>query len=272
MSRIATAILLAQAWACSSIDGQVIVSGGTFSPVAVRLSGPVSGTTQAASSGAFHFGGLVDGDYRLMATMPSTVEGTSVVHVTIDASHPAPRVNLELHGAGSISGEVTATQNPQEGLTVTIVDTGQQTTTAVDGTFSFPVVAVGTHWLSIPLASYPTIVTQPFQVSFGVETKLPIIDFEQDLTRAGALRGNVTVRGVGPATASLRLDGGGSLPQFTMTDANGNFGFPQLAVTTYTLTITVPDTVEGTQKLQNIPVGEDAVTDLGTIAFTPAGG
>lgn len=263
---LGAALLLA---ACgNSISGTVTLLGApTVATGSVALAGPTNRSVALGADGSFAFEDLPDGTYKVTSVIPSTA-AESGVQVEVDAQHRDLQLTLVVEAAGTVTGLVTATQIPLSGVTVTVADSGQQAVSGVDGRYAIPLVPVGFHWLHVTPTRYGAVDTQVFAVTFDQTTELPPIDFEQDLRSSGALWGRVVLAGLGPVSgAQAGIEG--QVVKTAMTDANGYFVFPSIIGGNYTLTVTLAGTVEGSQTMRNVLVDTDAVTDAGTISFTP---
>lgn len=150
------------------------------------------------------------------------------------ASPPAGLVNNDFPnivmyfstaGLGSLEGVVTDGTDPLQGVHLNVEGTTISTTTNADGEYSFPFLAAGNHVLLANLTGY-TEVSLPFTI---VADETTVLNIElAPLTKvsvSGFVAGSQAPT-VGLEGAMVHLGGYGDFE--TLTDANGNFVFPEV--------------------------------------------
>jgi hypothetical protein len=267
VSRVLLLATVLFACAGGSVRGSVTLVGGpSFASGTVALTGPVNRSSSVGPDGHYSFSGLPTGTYLLAATVPSAVAAPQTI--VVNAEHPAQTIDLVVDAVGTVSGLVTGSQVPLSGALVTVADTGQQATSAGDGTFTIAHVTAGLHWLHVAPTQYQAIDTPTFAVGYDQTTPVPPIDFEPNLLSTGSLRGRVILTGTGPV-ASATAEITGHVLEPALTDGNGYFVFASIPGGNYTLKVSLDHTVEQSQTLRDILVDRDAVTNAGDVTFTP---
>jgi fimbrial isopeptide formation D2 family protein/uncharacterized repeat protein (TIGR01451 family) len=230
-------------------------------------------------NGNYLFDQLLAGDYRVIETQPSeynqgtntpgtgaALNGLDRIDVALPAGAASTANNFGEIGA-PISGRVYLDDNRDGtrqagettgigGVTVTLLDANGvvvgTTTTANDGTYSF---------LNLPPGTYTIVQTQPNLFGSTSANVLPVVltaagvvdqDFGEVLgSLAGSVFRDVNANGTrdagepGISGVSVTLTGisvNGTLipPQIALTDANGNYLFPNLVAGTYQVVETQP--------------------------------
>ncbi|MDE2794489.1 MAG: carboxypeptidase regulatory-like domain-containing protein [Gemmatimonadota bacterium] len=143
--------------------------------------------------------------------------------------------------ASGIVGQVTADEEPQEGITVSLQGRGENrsVTTNATGQFSFEKLRRGDY--SVVISGYDTdemtfdVTSQSVTVAYGETANVP---FEGVLLRTAGIRGTVAVEGVGPLSGvTVAIAGEGESDDRT-TDANGEYLFEGLPAGDYSVSIT----------------------------------
>ena len=143
--------------------------------------------------------------------------------------------------ASGIVGQVTADEEPQEGVTVSLQGRGENrsVTTNATGQYAFEQLRRGDY--SVVISGYDTdemsfdVTSQSVTVAYGETANVP---FEGVLLRTAGIRGTVAVEGVGPLSGvTVAIAGEGESDDRT-TDANGEYLFEGLPAGDYSVSIT----------------------------------
>jgi hypothetical protein len=121
------------------------------SGVAVTATGPVSAVATTNGSGAYSLVGLSPGSYSLTFHLDGYIDPAPVTVTVVDYGTTVAAPDVALIGPSTVSGTVTdANSAPVAGATVSIDGPSfAQSTTAIDGTFSFGGLAVGDYILTV---------------------------------------------------------------------------------------------------------------------------
>ncbi len=154
---------------------------------------------------------------------------------TLTSWHPNTTLYFSLAGLGGLEGVVTDGTDPLEGVHLNIEGTTISTTTNADGEYSFPYLTAGDHVLVASLLGYAEV-SAPFTIVADETTVLnieldPLISVSVSGFVAGSQAPTVGIEG-----AFVHLGGYGDYE--TVTDANGNFVFPEVfANQSYTIRV-----------------------------------
>jgi len=217
-----------------SISGAVSPSS-TGSGTVLSLSGPVSTSTTANTSGNYTFTGLVNGTYTVTPSKTGYSFSPANQSVSISGAN-ATSINFTATALPtfSVSGAITPTSGGS-GATVTLTSTGgggSSTTVTADtsGNYTFPSVLNGTYTATVAKVGFTfSPASQPVTVNGanvpGVNfTATPIPTYTISGTVSGAVASGVSIALSGTASGS------------TTTDASGNYSFAGLSNGTYTVT------------------------------------
>ena len=212
----------------SSIMGTVTVENEGLGGVTVKLSGVSDSETLTDGNGQYAFTGLRAGNYTVEITGfddEDVAFGSTSSAATV-ATGESKVVSFEgtyLRTSG-IVGQVTADEEPQEGIAVSLQGRGESRTVSTNsaGQFSFEQLRRGDY--SVVISGYDTdqvsfdVTSQSVTVAYGETANVP---FEGTLLRTAGIAGTVTVNGVGPiADVTVTIEGEGE----TKTDVTDNMG------------------------------------------------
>ncbi len=192
------------------------------------------------------------------------ISGQAARTFDITPGTPVTGQDFTLTTEPTLSGQVTAADEPLSGVTVTLTPHAGgapvTTTTDGDGTYRFPDLATNDYDISVtPPDGYDAVAPRSGVTVATVD--VPGQDFA--LTRPGSLGGQVTVAGptLTPlAQAQVTVDGPGG--RFALlTDTAGNYFVDDLDPGTYTLTLTTP----GGYEPPATPVRTVVITTAGEI-------
>ena len=228
----------------SSIMGTVTVENEGLGGVTVKLSGVSDSETLTDAGGQYAFTGLRAGNYTVEITGfddEDVAFGSTSSAATV-ATGESKVVSFEgtyLRTSG-IVGQVTADEEPQEGIAVSLQGRGESRTVSTNGAgqFSFEQLRRGDY--SVVISGYDTdemtfdVTSQSVTVAYGETANVP---FEGTLLRTAGIAGTVTVEGVGPiANVTVTINGEGETLERT-TDHMGAYAFGGLHAGDYSVAI-----------------------------------
>lgn len=252
-NRLALLAPLALAFACSSssdapprpfLVGKVVLAGeADASGVVVTLGGPDNRTAVTDASGAYAFRELAGGEYALVASARSTLEGTLAQAITVSGNAEVAAPDLAFTPVGSLSGRVTlaGAQTGNGGIVVALAGGSVAGVTDDAGAYRLERVPVGTHEVLASRAGYRTGSAPGQAVAYAAATAVPVLDLAAGGTETGTLAGTatlvgmdahggttVTIAGTGK-TATTAADGrwvleGVSDGLYTLALENGEYG------------------------------------------------
>ena len=228
----------------SSIMGTVTVDNEGLGGVTVTISGTGDSETLTDGNGQYAFTGLRAGNYTIEITgfddedvaFGST---SSAAEVGVGESKVVSFEGTYVRTSG-IMGQVTADDQPQEDITVSLQGRGENRsmTTNSAGQFSFDELRRGDY--AIGISGYDTDemtfdeTSQSVTVAYGETASVP---FEGTLLRTAGISGTVTVEGVGPiANVTVTIQGEGQTRD-DMTDHMGVYAFDGLPAGDYSVVI-----------------------------------
>ena len=228
----------------SSIMGTVTVENEGLNGITVKLSGVSDSETLTDGNGQYAFTGLRAGNYTIEISgfddedvaFGST---SSTATLSVGESKVVSFEGTYLRTSG-IVGQVTADEEPQEGITVSLQGRGEDrsVTTNSSGQFAFEQLRRGDY--SVVISGYNPdemtfdVTSQSVTVAYGETANVP---FAGILLRTAGIEGTVTVEGVGPIEATVTIQGEGESDSKT-TDANGAYSFEGLPAGDYSVVIT----------------------------------
>jgi large repetitive protein len=294
--------------------GELGIAGVTVTVTGTDANGAVTKTATTDSSGKWIVNDLLSGSYAVAETQPTayndgkdavglfgaTPTGTltapdSITAITVPAGQPGTGYNFGERGT-TITGTVFNDQNknttkdgtepPLAGVTVTLTGTDANgnpvsltTTTAPDGTYSFP---------DVPAGDYTVTETQPTGFGSSTPNAVPVkvtagttpapINFADTL---GSLKGTVyndanndgikdpLEAGIAGVTVTLTgTDAAGNpVNVVKITGADGSYSFPELTNGTYTITETQPAAFNDGKDTNGTPAATGAVTNDSFVAI-----
>ena len=231
------------------------LGGSTVVGASITFAGQ---NTVADGAGAFSINGVAPGTYTLTVSHPDY--HTFSKDYTIAANENKAIGNIALDGKpGSITGKVENALNssPLQGASVTVLDTGQNTTTNSSGQFTVSGIEAGNYTLQVVHNDFADY-TSNFTVEVNRTTDIGVIS----LTASPG-----SVSGITQAGADVTLSGNNTYNGFA--DSAGNFSISGVVPGTYTLTVSHPDYY---QSGQSIVVGIGENTNTGIINLDPRPG
>ena len=228
----------------SSIMGTVTVEDDGLPGITVRLSGVSDSETLTDASGQYWFRGLRAGNYTVEITgfddedvaFGST---SSAASVAVGESKVVSFEGTYLRTSG-VMGQVTADDQPQEGVTVSLQGRGEDksVTTNSAGQYSFDALRRGDY--AVGISGYDTDevsfdeTSKSVTVAYGETANIP---FEGTLLRTAGIAGTVTVEGVGPISGvTVTISGEGESAD-DVTDNAGGYSFEGLPAGDYSVVI-----------------------------------
>ncbi len=228
----------------SSIMGTVTVDNEGLGGVTVTISGTGDSETLTDGSGQYAFTGLRAGNYTIV------ISGFDDEDVAFGSTSSAAEVGVgeskvvSFEGTyvrtSGIMGQITADEEPQEGITVSLQGRGENRsmTTNSAGQYSFEELRRGDY--SVGISGYETDevsfdeTSQSVTVAYGETANVP---FAGTLLRTAGIAGTVTVEGVGPiAGVTVSISGEGESDDAT-TDNMGAYAFEGLPAGEYSVVI-----------------------------------
>ena len=212
--------------------------------VTVTVSGTGDSETLTDGNGQYAFTGLRAGNYTI------EISGFDDEDVAFGSTSSAAAVGVgeskvvSFEGTyvrtSGIMGQVTADDQPQEGITVSLQGRGESrsVTTNSAGQFSFDELRRGDY--AVGISGYNTdqvsfdVTSQSVTVAYGETANVP---FEGILLRTAGIEGTVMVEGVGPiANVTVTISGEGESKDAT-TDNMGVYSFENLRAGEYSVAI-----------------------------------
>jgi hypothetical protein len=152
---------------------------------------------------------------------------------TLTSWHPNTTLYFSTAGLGSLEGLVTDGTDPLEGVHLQIEGTSISTTTNAAGEYSFPYLTAGDHVLVASLTGYAQV-SAPFTIEADETTVLNLELTPLTMVSVSGFVAGSQEPTVGLEGAMVHL--GGYAEYQILTDANGNFVFPEVfANQTYTI-------------------------------------
>ena len=228
----------------SSIMGTVTVENEGLSGITVKLSGVSNSETLTDGTGQYAFTGLRAGNYTIEISgfddedvaFGST---TSTATLAVGESKVVSFEGTYLRTSG-IMGQVTADDQPQEGITVSLQGRGENKTVTTNGAGQFAFEQLRRGDYSVGISGYDTdemtfdVTSQSVTVAYGETANVP---FEGVLLRTAGIQGTVMVEGVGPvADVTVTIQGEGETHE-DMTDNMGAYAFAKLPAGDYSVVI-----------------------------------
>ena len=257
----------------SSIMGTVTVENEGLVGVTVKLSGTGESETLTDGNGQYAFAGLRAGNYTIEISGfddedVSFGSSSSAATVAVGESKVVSFEGTYLRTSG-ILGQVTADNQPQEAVTVSLQGRGENRsmTTNSAGQYSFDGLRSGDY--AIGISGYNTdevsfdVTSQTVTVAYGETATLP---FEGTLLRTAGIMGTVTVEGVGPIPdVTVTIQGQGETKSMP-TNSDGVYSFNRLHAGDYSVTISGFDDDEYGFNVTTATVTV-ALQDTETVAF-----
>jgi LPXTG-motif cell wall-anchored protein len=258
-----------QTWFASisrDITGAVTdTAEGPLDGVALTLTdanGTVVATTTTTIGGTYSFPGFVATDgYVVHVTPPDGKIAETATSQAVDLSDADGVADFTVRDIVpvAVSGTVTDTEGqPVADVVVTIDD--QTTTTDTDGHYIIDDVPVGEHTATITTPDGYTLVTPPPPFTVPDDSETPITGVDFVVTEQPSISGTVRSNGTGVAGVTVTASAPDGSTLSTVTDAAGDYSFPQLQLGEYTVSIEVPEgyTASGPVSREET-VGEDDV-------------
>ena len=257
----------------SSIMGTVTVENEGLGGVTVKLSGTGESEWLTDGNGQYAFTGLRAGNYTIEISGfddedVSFGSSSSAATVAVGESKVVSFEGTYLRTSG-ILGQVTADNQPQEAVTVSLQGRGENRsmTTNSAGQYSFDGLRSGDY--AIGISGYNTdevsfdVTSQTVTVAYGETATLP---FEGTLLRTAGIMGTVTVEGVGPIEdVTVTIQGNGETKSMP-TNSAGMYSFNRLHAGDYSVTISGFDDDEYGFDVTTATVTV-ALQDTETVAF-----
>jgi hypothetical protein len=230
-----------------TISGHVTNTGGSaLSGVGVSWSGSQSGSTQTDASGNYSFSVPAAGTY----TVSPSMTGVDFSPINKTFSNLSGNQTANFSAAFGISGQIlTGAGAALSNVTVKLTGTQSATTnTDVNGNYSFPnVQPQGNFTITPTLTGYGFT---PPSMSFSNLASSQTANFTATTYSVG---GQITSAFSGLPFSGVYVNLSGSQANFAITDANGNYNFPNLAPGgTYTFTPSKPGFAITPQTLTNL--------------------
>ena len=235
----------------SSIMGTVTVENQGLVGVTVKLTGPSPSETLTDASGQYAFAGLRAGNYTI------EISGFDEDDVAFSSTSSAATIAVgeskvvTFQGTylrtSAIKGQVTADEEPQEGITVTVQGKGEEQTTTTNATGQYSIENLRAGDYSVVITGYDTdqmsfeTTSQTVTVGLGETANAP---FAGILLRTGGIAGTVTVDGEGPIEGvTVTIQGEGE-NESRVTDNAGEYMFDKLPAGDYSVRIVNPNADE----------------------------
>lgn len=209
-----------------TISGQVTdKNGAPISGASLTIFGVPLRTTQSDSSGAYSFGGLPIGTYRVDASKPG--HGFIPPSITLTNITSNQTANFTAFVAFSISGQVKVSGHGV-GIPVTLSGSeSRSVATDSGGVYSFNLLPAGGNY-TVSINS-PFFNVTPASISFNNLSANQVANFDAVIARY-TISGTITRRGLPKPGITVRLrDTNGFEPLTTITDANGHYAFTNVA-------------------------------------------
>jgi len=222
------------------ISGTITVSGGgALGGVTITLAGASTGTATTNASGNYSFTGLDNGSYTITPSITGYTFTPASRTVTInnaDLSAINFSSSVNTVATYSISGTITLSSEPNQGITVTLYNGGSPVPILMDaitnanGGYQFTGLVNGTYTITPSSGSY-TFTPESKTVNIN-NAAANGIDFTSEIYNIPtySISGSIKVDGVGKQGFPVILtfaDMEGTIDSLT-TDANGNYSFTGL--------------------------------------------
>ena len=231
------------------------LSGSTVAGSSVSFAGQ---NKVADGTGDFSIVDVVPGTYTLMITHPDYHSFSQ--DYPLGPNENKAVGNIALDGKpGSITGKVENALNssPLQGASVTVLDTGDNTTTNSSGNFTISGIEAGSYTLQVVHNDFADY-TSNFTVDVNRATDIGVIF----LTASPG-----SVSGITQAGADITLTGDNTYN--SSADSAGNFSISGVVPGSYTLTVSHPDYY---QSDQSVVVGIGKNTNVGSVPLNPKEG
>ncbi|HKG12984.1 MAG TPA: carboxypeptidase regulatory-like domain-containing protein, partial [Pyrinomonadaceae bacterium] len=220
------------------IGGRVTENGSGLAGVTVSLTGSQTASATTDANGSYSFTVPAGGDYTVKAAKPQyTIAPPSQTFSNLDGDKTADFAATPLRFA--IRGRITDVNSTGlQGITVSL--TGSQTattTTAADGSYSFPSLAADGTYTVTP--SFPDFAFTPASKTFAGLAADTDAGFTGGLARY-SVGGRVTEKGVGIPGVTIDLSGSHPLlgpdSRRVLTGSDGSYSFDVTSGGTYFVT------------------------------------
>ena len=236
----------------ATVMGEVTVEDAPLPGIGVTLikvvsatSGEIVGTKATGDNGGYTFGPLLAGAYQVRigeydAEYDFAAGDMQVTAVMTDSTATVDFAATIIRTA-SVSGMVTIDGEAMKDVTVTIsgehAPADSSMMTGDDGSYSFGGLRKGAYTVTMTnpddnAYSFPTVATP---VNLGVGQEQPGISFAGTRLKRASISGQVHAAGDPVANVTVMLSGDADGED--MTDDNGEYNFPGLAIGSYTVTI-----------------------------------
>ena len=238
-------------WTARTVTGTVTVENEGLVGVTVKLTGPSPSETLTDASGQYAFAGLRAGNYTIEisgfdADDVAFSSTSSAASIAVGESKVVTFQGTYLR-TSAIMGQVTADEEPQEGITVTVQGKGEEHSTTTNATGQYSIESLRAGDYSVVITGYDTddmsfeTTSQTVTVGLGETANAP---FEGILLRTGGIAGTVTVDGEGPiAGVTVTIQGEGE-NKTGVTDNAGEYMFDKLPAGDYSVRIVNPNADE----------------------------
>jgi len=250
-----------------SVTGRVILDGESdHSGVVVTLSGPTSAAAVTGADGTYAFADVLAGNYTLIASAKSTVEGTlSTALVVADA--PSTASDLTFAPLGDVDGKATlGTEKGNAGIVVLAAGTSSVAVTDDAGKFTLHDVRTGSRDV---IASFPGFdaAKSSLTVKYGTSTTIGDLSLKKTGDAPGSITGKVTLTGTTDASGVAITLTGARAGAF-VTDASGSYAFSGLPDGAYAITAAAVSTSEGSASTTvTVKGGATSASDLSLTAL-----
>ena len=241
----------------ATVMGEVTVEDAPLPGIGVTLikvvsatSGEIVGTKATGDNGGYTFGPLLAGAYQVRIGEYDDeydfAAGDMQVTAVMTDSTATVNFAATIIRTASVSGMVTIDGEAMKDVTVTIsgehAPADSSMMTGDDGSYSFDELRKGAYTVTMTnpddnAYSFPTVATP---VNLGVGQEQPGISFAGTRLKRASISGQVHAAGdpVKDVTVTLSGDADGEdVDGEDMTDDNGEYNFPGLAIGSYTVTI-----------------------------------
>ena len=219
--------------------------GVTLIKVVSATSGEIVGAMPTGADGGYTFGPLLAGAYQVRiagyADEHDFAAGDMQVTAVMTDSTATVNFAATIIRTASVSGMVTIDGEAMKDVTVTIsgehAPADSSMMTGDDGSYSFGGLRKGDYTVTMTnpddnAYSFPTVATP---VNLGVGQEQPGISFAGTRLKRASISGQVHAAGDPVANVTVTLSGDATGED--MTDDNGEYNFPGLAIGSYTVTI-----------------------------------
>ena len=236
----------------ATVMGYVTVENAPLPGIGVTLimvtgatSGEIVGAMATGADGGYTFGPLLAGAYQVRIGEYDDeydfAAGDMQVTAVMTDSTATVNFAATIIRTAMVSGMVTIDGEAMKDIEVTL--TGDHAPddnskmTGVDGSYSFDELRKGDYTVTMTnpdgnAYSFPTVATP---VNLGVGQEQPGISFAGTRLKRASISGQVHAAGDPVANVTVTLSGDATGED--MTDANGEYNFPGLAIGSYTVTI-----------------------------------